>query len=36
MHKRNNTRPNLIVGQGIRAGVDYGKTGIEIQAFHGG
>lgn len=34
MQKRNNTWPNLIVGQGIGAAVDYGKKGIEIQAFH--
>lgn len=36
MQKRDNTRPNLIVGQGIGAAVDYGIKGIEIQTFHGG
>lgn len=36
MQKKSNTRPTLIVGQGIGAGVDYGKKGIEIQTFHSG
>ena len=36
MQKWSTTGPNLIVGQGESAAVDYGKTGIEIQAFHSG
>ncbi len=36
MQKWSTTGPNLIVGQGIGAAVDYGIKGIEIQTFHGG